>query len=130
MRTFLVALAALALIFGLLFGAGRYLLLRTEELSAAVRDFPRLSAKDGAIVGDDDGDAAFVRFSELWERSRGGLHCIVGHEDADRIEDLFRESRVRYVWRDAAGYTAARDALLRALGRLAEGERLSLDGVT
>ncbi len=127
MRTFILALIVFALIIGTLILTGVYLTRRTHELSASARALPELSdhASDNSAFY-----AAAKEFNELWTSTRKTIHFIIGHEEADRIEDTFADLQARYLKHDTAGYTSAREKLLRSIERLADSEAFSFDSVT
>lgn len=133
MKTFLLSLVVFALIVGTLFFTGRYLINRTEELEDAAKSLPRFTASDNAIELTSDNTKfreAVLQFSSVWESARKPIHFIVGHEEADRIEDTFYELRIRYAMHDTAGYMSAREKLLKAISRLADSETFSFDTIT
>ena len=129
MRTFILALVVLALIVGGLFLTSIFLNRRTDALLSAAKSLPPLSAR-GNDFDTMDFYAPARRFSSLWTSSRKTIHFIIGHEEADRIEDTFIELQMRYLLRDGAGYMAQREKLLLAIDRLADAETLSFDSVT
>lgn len=133
MKTFILSLVVFALILGTLFLTGRYLFNRTDELESAAKSLPRFTASDAEIRPDSENVEfmeALNQFSSVWESARKPIHFIIGHDEADRIEDTFYELRVRYAMHDTAGYMSAREKLLNAISRLADSESFSFDTIT
>lgn len=140
MRTFVLSLAVLLALLVLLTLTGGYVASITATLKETALEMPALSVIDtgaGTDVSDVQTAGSFledapamVTFDQLWQECRLCLHWIVGHDDADRIEEAFRDARVRWRTGDAAGYMSARERLIGAITKLADSERLSLDAIT
>lgn len=130
MRTFILSLVVFALIVGALFLTGRYLINRTDELTEAAKSLPRFTASDTDIGPDSGFQEAASQFASVWDSARKTIHFIIGHDEADHIEDTFYELRIRYAMHDAAGYMSARESLLNAISRLADSESFSFDAIT
>lgn len=130
MRTFILSLIVFALILGILFLSGRYIVNRTDELTEAAKALPRLTASSADITPGTGFQEAISQFASVWDGARKTIHFIIGHDEADRIEDTFYELRIRYAMHDAAGYMSAREKLLHAISRLADSESFSFDAIT
>ena len=129
MRTFFLALAVLLLIVFLLIFAGRYLIKRTAELTKAILNLPPLT-DDISSIEKEALYRSLEDFTRIWNSTRKTVHFLVGHDEADRIDETLSELRTRYVTHDTAGYMSAREKLLRSISRLAESEAFSFDTIT
>ncbi len=129
MKTFLLALTVFALIVGLLILSGAYLARKTAALSAAASAFPVPDGED-AVPDSAAFYASAKEFSALWSSAVGAVRFIIGHEEAERIDDTFDELMTRYLLRDNAGYMTARAKLLRLINRLADAEHVTFDSIT
>ncbi len=128
MRTFILALTVLALILAALTLAGVYLTGKADALTEAAKALPEESASNST---QSSGFYTAARnFSEIWSSTKKTIHFIIGHKEADRIEETFIDLQVRYLLRDNAGYMSARAKLLHEIEQLAESETFSFDTVT
>lgn len=127
MRTFILSLVVFCLLIGILWFTGRYIARRTDELMGAANSLP---------IPDDSGEnrAASLRtiesFVNRWSSMRKTIHFIIGHEEADKIDETLTDLRIRFVTKDDTGYMAAREKLLFIIQRLSDSESLSFDNVT
>lgn len=122
MKTFILSLAVLALILTLLIFTGRYLLRRARDLTDAAEAMPVSAAADRT-----DFRKASDRFRALWRSVRRTVRFLIGHTEADRIDELFTETLIRFAAGDSAGYLSAREKLLCAVRSLGDAEKLSFD---
>lgn len=127
MRTFILALVVFFLIVGILIFTGKYLIGKTTALTDAAKSLP-------IITGDSPSQqniaAALENFNQIWKSTRKAVHFLVGHEEADKIDDTLSELQIRWLTHDAPGYMAAREKLLQSITRLADSESFSFDTVT
>jgi len=129
MRTFILSLVVLALIVGTLFFTGLFLQSRTSKLSDFAKKLPIITT-DMPMPSPEDFNSAAEDFSRLWNKTRKIIHFLVGHEEADKIDEAFTDLRVRFVTHDPAGCMSAREKLLQTITRLADSESFSFDTIT
>jgi len=129
MRTFILALTVFFLIIGVLVFTGRYLINRTSELTKAARNLPIFTEEMSPSEREDIG-IALNSFVRTWNSTRKTIHFLVGHEEADRIDETLSDLRARHITHDTAGYMSARAKLLQAIARLADAETFSFDTIT
>ncbi len=128
MRTFFLSLAVFCLIIGILIFTGRYLIKQTEELSEAANSLPIITEEKP--LPQNEINTALRKLTETWHSAKKAIHFLVGHDEADKIDDNLAELRIRAVTHDTAGYMTAREKLLQSLTRLADSESFSFDTVT
>ncbi|MBE6598858.1 MAG: DUF4363 family protein [Ruminococcaceae bacterium] len=129
MKTFILALIVFVLIVGILCFTVFYLKEKTEELSQAARALPKITDRSKDISPDEFRNSAKF-FYDLWESAKKPIHFIIGHEEANRIDETFSELQYRYLFRDAAGYMSTRQKLLDSIEHLAKLETFSFDTIT
>ena len=127
MKTFILSLIVFFLVIGVLLFTGNIFAKRTDGLLDAAKKLPDFS---DPTQDKPKPSQAIEHFLMKWASARKIIHFIVGHDEADKIDETLTELRVRYVMGDLPGYMAAREKLLLAIQRLSDSEALSFDSVT
>lgn len=127
MKTFILSLIVFSLVIGVILLTGNIFAKRTADLSEAAKRLPDFS---NPTQDKPKPSQAIESFVKKWASARKIIHFIIGHDEADKIDETLTELRIRYVMGDLPGYMAAREKLLLAIHRLSDSESLSFDSVT
>ena len=114
----------LVITFGFILRGGWYVNGICGELMDALEQMPAAAEADM-----EEFSAAYNRFRGVWKGGEMWLHILVGHDMADRVEELLEEMGMRYIGRDEAGYLTARELLVLQLKKIREGERVAVDSI-
>jgi len=132
MKTFFLALGVFFLIICILFFAVNYIDKRCAELISAAKQFPRITPDDtDKKTGfNEDYQTAVNSFASIWKNSKKILYFLVGHDEADKIEEAFNDMRIRYTMKDFPGYMSARQKLLATIYHLSDSESITFDAIS
>jgi len=132
MKVFILAIAVLLLVTGLVLWESHYVDSTTTALIAAAEQMPSQSIfdKNYAEQNFDTFRLAYANFRQKWDQSKRILYFLAGHSEAERIDSILEEAAVRYLAEDIPAYRSARKRLIAELKKLRDQEKLSFDNFT
>jgi len=122
-KVFVLAVLVLAVTFGVIGWWSWYV----ERLSGNLLDIlEKLPEEEGQLVSFGVG---YESFRKHWERGEIMLHIFVGHDAADRVEELLEEMGMRYIGKDMTGYMTVREILVLQIQKIRTGDKVAVDSI-